>query len=300
MDSRYSIKDLEHLSGIKAHTIRAWESRYKLIEPKRTETNIRYYADDDLKRILNISALVKRGMRISKVASMTDDELKQAVLNSGRYDSNFGTHVNALKAAMLDFDEHTFDAVVSRCIVQYGVEKALIEVVGAFIKELSLQWQVGAISVSHEHFASNLLKMKLFALVDQAFHSRSYDEGSAYILYLPAEEYHELSLLYLYYDLVRKGNRVVYLGQSVPLEYLREVSDKTGIREFVSVLTTSPSSGLFMDYVTKAEETMKGVSYEFHLTGRQCEVSAELSSKGIHTYSSFEFLREALYATVAS
>ena len=71
----YSIKELEKLSGIKAHTIRIWEKRYQLLSPERTDTNIRFYSDDDLKKILNVSLLNGHGFKISKIAQFDDDQI---------------------------------------------------------------------------------------------------------------------------------------------------------------------------------------------------------------------------------
>lgn len=295
MQRKYSIKELEHLSGIKAHTIRAWESRYALISPERTETNIRYYTDSDLKRLLNVAVLVQGGARISKVAEMTDAEMKEAVVNTGNYEANFNSYVNALKAAMLDYNDQAFDAVVSRCIIKYGAEKALLQIVGAFIKEVGLLWQVGAIRVSHEHFASNLLKMKLFSLVDQAIRDRSGSAKGGYVLYLPANELHELSLLYLYYVLVSKGHRVIYLGQDIPLSYLPEVTNKTGIVNFVSVFTTSPHVTQVTEYLQQIVEVFPKNQCKFFFSGRQLkEEEIKFNSSGIILFSGFSSLLDSL------
>lgn len=295
MQRKYSIKELEHLSGIKAHTIRAWESRYALISPERTETNIRYYTDNDLKRLLNVAVLVQGGARISKVAEMTDEEMREAVVNSGNYESNFNSYVNALKAAMLDYDDHAFDAVVSRCIIKYGAEKALLEIVGAFIKEVGLLWQVGAIRVSHEHFSSNLLRMKLFSLVDQAVRSRSEEGKEGYVLYLPSNELHELSLLYLYYVLITKGHRVVYLGQDIPLSYLPEVSERTGITNFISIFTTSPHVAQVPAYLHQIGEVFPKNKCHFFFTGRQLDPDTiKLENSDIELFTGFTKLLEKL------
>ncbi|WP_417608278.1 MerR family transcriptional regulator [Owenweeksia hongkongensis] len=295
MQSKYSIKELEHLSGIKAHTIRAWESRYKLIEPHRTATNIRYYVDEHLKKILNTSALIKAGVKISKIAQMTEEEINEAVMNSGRYESNFTTYINSLKVATLMYEENTFDAVVSKCIVSYGAEKTLMEVVGPFIKEIGLLWQIGVMKVSHEHFASNMLKMKLFALIDQSFPHSLDSNSSAYILYLPADELHELSLLYLYYHLIINGNRVIYLGQAVPFEYLKQVSEKTGIRNFISVFTTNPHIDEISKYMGIIGENFHNTGSRFLLTGKQVQdLVADVETPMVSIFKGVEELREAV------
>lgn len=288
MNSKYSIKELEHLSGIKAHTIRAWESRYNLIEPSRTDTNIRYYTDKDLKKLLNVAVLVQSGVRISKVAGMSDAEIREAVINSGNYETNYGAYVSALKSAMMDYDPYAFDSVISRCLIKYGAEKTLLNIVGGFIKEIGRLWQVGSIKVSHEHFASNMIKMKLFTLVDQGMGERPSTDADSYILYLPSNELHELSLLFLYYTIINQGDRAIYLGQDVPMEYLSQVTEKTGIKSFVSVFTTSPHYTVVPEYVQQIGELFPGDDYRFYITGRQCgENLKEVKRSGIQVFETF-------------
>lgn len=269
MNSKYSIKDLEKLSGIKAHTLRAWEQRYGLIEPKRTDTNIRYYIDEHLKKILNIAVLVKSGMRISKVAGLSDQELRAAVIDAGRYQGNYESQINAFKIAMLEYDEYLFDSIFSKCLIQFGTEETLTKILGTFIQEIGLLWQAGAINVSNEHFISNLVKQKLFSIIDQTIIPQESARRKSFVLYLPSEELHELGLLYLYYYLKKSGHRVIYLGQSVPIEYLKEVSDKTNVDHFISVFTTSPHFEEIDTYFQKIGEMFKSDNYRFFLTGIQ-------------------------------
>jgi len=269
METKYSIKDLENLSGIKAHTIRAWESRYDLLEPCRTDTNIRYYLDDHLKKILNIAVLVKGGMRISNVAKMSTEEIRSAVIDSGRYEGNYDSQINALKIAMLEYDEYLFDNIFNKCLIQFGTEETLNDILGPFIIQIGTLWQAGAINVSNEHFISNLMKQKLFAIIDQIIIPQPKSTQMSYVLYLPSEELHELSLLYLYYYLKKNGHRVVYLGQSVPIEYLKEVSDKTKIDRFISVFTSRPHFEEMDFYFERIGEMFKDDRYQFFLSGLQ-------------------------------
>lgn len=269
MDSKYSIKDLEQLSGIKAHTLRAWEQRYNLIEPHRTDTNIRYYVDDHLKKILNIAVLVKSGMRISKVAEMSHEEIKAAVIDAGRYQGNYESQINAFKISMLEYDEYLFDSVFNKCLIQFGTDETLSKILGKFIQEIGLLWQAGAISVSNEHFISGLVKQKLFSIIDQTIIPQPNASRNSYVLYLPAEELHELGLLYLYYHLKKGGHRVIYLGQSVPISYLKEVSDKTKVDKFISVFTTQPHFEEIDVYFERLGELFEEENYRFFLTGIQ-------------------------------
>jgi DNA-binding transcriptional MerR regulator len=269
MNSKYSIKDLEKLSGIKAHTLRAWEQRYTLIEPKRTETNIRYYTDDHLKRILNIAVLVKSSMRISKVAELNDEDLRAAVIDAGRYQGNYESQINAFKIAMLEYDEYLFDSIFNKCLIQFGTEETLSKILGKFIHEIGLLWQAGAISVSNEHFISSLVKQKLFSIIDQTILPQRTEKTKNYVLYLPADELHELGLLYVYYYLKKSGHRVIYLGQSVPMQYLKEVSEKTHVDRFISIFTTTPHFEELDYYFEKMGEMFNNENYKFFLTGIQ-------------------------------
>lgn len=282
METKYSIKDLEHLSGIKAHTIRAWESRYKLISPKRTETNIRYYVDHDLKKILNIAVLVKGGMRISAVAEMRDAQIRSAVIDAGRYQGNYDSQINALKIAMLEYDEYLFDSVFNKCLIQFGPEETLTHILGSFIQQVGVLWQSGAINVSNEHFISNLVKQKLFSLIDQTTIPQPNPGRKSLVLYLPAGELHELGLLYLYYHLKKKGHRVIYLGQSVPMAYLKEVSDKTKIDQFVSIFTSRPQFEEMDVYFDQVGEMFDPENYRFFITGLQFSNKQDLSNKPPH------------------
>jgi DNA-binding transcriptional MerR regulator len=269
MNSKYSIKDLEKLSGIKAHTLRAWEQRYSLIEPFRTETNIRYYGDDHLKKILNIAVLVKSGMRISKVANLSTEEIRAAVIDAGRYQGNYESQINAFKIAMLDYDEYLFETVFNKCLIQFGTEETLNKILGKFIQEIGFLWQAGAINVSNEHFISSLVKQKLFAIIDQTMLPQLTDNSKSYVLYLPADELHELGLLYVYYYLKKLGHRVIYLGQSVPVEYLKEVAERTKVYQFVSIFTTTPHQDEIESYFEKIGELFKDENHRFFLTGIQ-------------------------------
>lgn len=293
MQSKYSIKDLEKLSGIKAHTLRAWEQRYNLIEPHRTDTNIRYYIDEHLKKILNIAVLVKSGMRISKVADLNAKELRAAVIDAGRYRGNYESQINAFKLAMLDYDEYLFESIFNKCLIQFGTDETLTKILGRFIQEIGLLWQAGAITVSNEHFISSLVKQKLFAIIDQTMIPRPGADSKSFVLYLPANELHELGLLYLYYFLKKNGHRVIYLGQSVPIEYLKEVSERTEVDQFVSIFTTTPHFEELDLYFEKVGEMFNAENYRFFITGLQVkEYDAKNMPKQVKLSSDIEALKQ--------
>lgn len=208
--SSYSIKDLEKISGIKAHTIRIWESRYQIIEPKRSETNRRIYSDDDLKKIIRVSQLVSSGSKISKVAHLSDRNLKRMVDSN----NNHSAIINKLKKAMLAYDETTFTKTLYSEIDKSGLEKTFFEGIIPFLEHVGLLWLNDKACPSQEHFSSNILRKILFTEIDKLCYVPK--QENTIILFLPSGEDHEINLLYLYYLLKKKGFRVLYLGCNTP------------------------------------------------------------------------------------
>lgn len=296
MQSKYSIKDLAQLSGIKAHTLRAWEQRYEIITPLRTDTNIRYYVEDHLKTILNVAVLVKSGMRISKVADMSREELRAAVIDAGRYQGNYESQINAFKMSMLEYDEYLFDSVFNKCLIQFGTDETLNKILGKFIQEIGLLWQAGAIDIGNEHFISNLVKQKLFAIIDQNIIPQPSEKTKSYVLYLPENELHELGLLYLYYFLKKSGHRVIYLGQSVPMQYLKQVSKKTKVDRFISIFTTKPHFEELDLYFEKIGEMFDEENYRFFLSGMQfSDFDGKVDDERISILPTIEELKNNFY-----
>lgn len=217
----YSISDLEKLSGIKAHTLRIWEQRYGIIEPKRTPSNIRYYQDDDLKRILNVALLNKNGIKISKIARMSDYEIveKVSALSEINFDSD--TQLDALTLSMMEMDEGKFDRIISTNIRQTGFEKTMLEVILPFLDKLGVIWLTGSINPVQENFISLLIRQKLIVAIDQSPMPASRN-APRFMLYLPEGERQELSLLFMHYLLKSRGNEVVYIGQDISLSDLKD------------------------------------------------------------------------------
>ncbi len=291
MKKTYSIKDLELISGIKAHTIRMWESRYQLIEPQRTPTNIRFYTDEDIKKLLNISAVLNNGMKISQAARLSEDELLSSVSDLEKLHNNYDAHSRRLKVAMMEYDEALMNNIINNCLIKYGTPETLDKILGPFIRQVGLLWQINAISVGHEHFVSNVLRAKLFSLLD---HIGSTGNASTpgVILFLPANELHELSLLYLYYHFKRAGYRTLYLGQDVPLEYLREAADVFKPKYLVSVLTTQPHFEDVGFYFERINELFDLDKMTFLLTGIQlADKEIEVQNSGIELFEGVNELK---------
>ncbi|MGV3504113.1 MAG: MerR family transcriptional regulator [Adhaeribacter sp.] len=218
--AHYSIKELEHLSGIKAHTIRIWEQRYNILQPKRTETNIRLYDDEDLKSILNISLLNDHGYKISRIAGMSPEQIAQEVLQVAGATASGPLQLNALLMAMIEMDEERFDKVLSTVILQKGLEQAMLEIICPLLVKTGLLWQVGSITPAQEHFVSSLIRQKLYVAIDGQL---PVDKSAVYrfLLYLPEGELHETGLLFSNYLLRARGHHVMYLGQNLPFEDLK-------------------------------------------------------------------------------
>lgn len=219
---RYSINDLEKITGIKAHTIRIWEKRYNVVCPQRTDTNIRYYNDEDLKKLLNISILNKHGFRISDIVKMEDGSLCEKILEISNSSGDYESHINNLIVSMIEMDESKFEKVLASAIIKLGFEKTITHIIYSFLEKVGILWQVGTINPAQEHFITNLIRQKLIIAIDGQESSPRVD-AKTFLLYLPENELHELGLLFYSYIIKKSGHKVIYLGQSVPLKDLLQV-----------------------------------------------------------------------------
>lgn len=223
----YSIKDLETLAGIKAHTIRIWEKRYKLLEPERTDTNIRLYNDDDLRRILNVSMLVNNGYKISKVAKWEESAIREVVLKITELKTSESDYVERLLILMLSFDNIGFVKLASEIITKLGLEDAVQKVFFSLFERIGTYWQIGTIFPAQEHFVTSVFRQKLIAEIDKLEITNS--KNSTILFFLPENEMHEMSLLYYSYLAQKYGYNVIYLGQFVPFDDLVKVQTKISI-----------------------------------------------------------------------
>jgi len=240
--TRYSIRDLEKLTGIKAHTIRIWEKRYNVVEPSRTLTNIRYYSDEDLKRLLNISLLNRYGYKISNIMAMSPEEVNRKLLDISKTESDHSVEVENLVLSMIDMDETRFDKILSSAIIKFGFEYTMLHVLNQFLEKIGVLWLTGTITPAQEHFVSNLIRQKLILAIDSQ-HSNLHENAKTFLLYLPEAEYHEMGLLYFNYLIKKHGHHVIYLGQNVPLSDLKEISEiKTVDYLFTSITCALPGN----------------------------------------------------------
>jgi len=294
VESRYSIKDLEQLSGIKAHTLRAWEQRHKLIIPKRTSTNIRFYGDDDLRIVLNTSVLLESGLKIGQIAKLSAEEISEKALEASPYTGLYTYELNELKMSTLNFDLPRFEAVMAHCIDKFGVHKTFQNIIGDYIQELGKFWLAGNVSISQEHFMSSLIRQKLFSAID-SLESPAIPNSGTYALFLPTNELHELGLLYLTYVLKERGEHVFYLGQSLPKEYLQDLLNHQPVTHLISAFTTHPDVEQMADYLTELDDMVEANSVKVHLTGYQFQqFHTEMSWKNIQIHQSLKDLSAAV------
>jgi DNA-binding transcriptional MerR regulator len=218
--SKYTMAQIVTLTGINAHTLRKWETRYSIIEPERTDTNIRYYSDSQLKKLLNISLLTKNGYRISKIDKMSETEIHDAV-TSQITDENYEVEINALIASMLDMDEIAFDKVVKEQIIKKGLLVTTVEIIYPFLHQVGVLWGVDKVMPAQEHFISSLIKKRFFSSIDQLSYPK--DNAKSIVMFLTEYEHHELGLLLAYYVAREMGWKVYYLGQNVPVINLKQV-----------------------------------------------------------------------------
>ena len=248
----FSISDLEQLSGIKAHTIRMWEQRYGLLRPVRTATNIRIYSNDDLRRLLNVSTLCGRGQRISQVAKLNDAEISEAVLACCDDVHDYHHQVNALLAAMLGFDEPHLDQLLSEAADYLGFENMMLRVAYPLLQRIGLMWLAGTVDLAQEHMLAHLLRQKLLAATDAL--PAVPTTARRWVLFLPADELHELALLFMNYLLRARGQHTLYLGQNLPTAGLANVGGSYQPDAVVTVLTTQPERGRVADFARELRD----------------------------------------------
>lgn len=211
--AKYSIKDLEHFSGIKAHTIRIWEKRYGILDPNRTDTNIRLYTDEDVRKILNVAMLVKNGYKISNVASFKADKVQAEVIKINRHLNDDDKSIDQLLYQAVNLDSEGFEKLLDEMITKNGFRKTMEQVVYPFFERIGVLWQAGSIFVAHEHFVSNLIRSRL---IYETVKAKNEGGSKTLLLFLRENEWHELGLLYYNYLATQAGLRTVYLGQSLP------------------------------------------------------------------------------------
>lgn len=218
----FTIKDLENLSGVKAHTIRIWEQRYSFIKPQRTDTNIRYYSNEELKTILNISLLNKYGFKISHIDKMHPDEIRNKIIALSNTQAQQERIVNEMIQYMVDLDIDAFEILLDNYIVARGIDKTITQIIFPYLERIGILWLTNHINPAQEHLVTNIIRQKLIVGIEGVF--THIQVNKSVLLFLPEGEHHELGLLYMYYLLKSRGVRTLYLGANVPVKDIEFVS----------------------------------------------------------------------------
>jgi MerR family transcriptional regulator, light-induced transcriptional regulator len=286
---KYSIKELEQLSGIKAHTIRIWEKRHKIIDPSRTPTNIRYYSDEDLKKIINVSLLNNNGIKISRIADMSLEQMNQKILEISQLKNDATIHIDQLVIAMVDMEEESFEKILNNLILRFGFERTITEVVYPFLEKIGILWQTENISPAHEHFMSNLIRQKLIVAIDGL--PLPPKTAKKILLFLPEGELHELPLLFYHYLARKTGWRTYYLGQNVPHNDLISVFNVHQPDLMITSLITSTAAPV--------EDYLKRISVDFPNTpimasGQQLQKFGFTKVANVQPFKTVEQLKELI------
>lgn len=264
--SKYSIKDLEQLSGIKAHTLRIWEQRFNIINPLRTDTNIRYYNDQDLKLVLNISLLKDHGYKISEIAKMEYEELAKEVVSLSEKQLNYPDQIQALTVAMIDMNEDSFDHIMADNINQFGFENTMLHIIYPFLIKIGTLWVTGSIGPSQEHFITSLIRQKMIVAIHNI--PKNYKPNSkTFVVYTPEGEYHDVGILFAYFILKSRNHKVLYFGQSLPFDDLKFVIDKQNPDVVFTAITSLPTHKDVQNYVNKVASSFP--EQQIYFTGMQ-------------------------------
>ena len=300
--SNFTIKDLENISGIKAHTIRIWEKRYQLLSPDRTDTNIRRYSLHSLQKLLNITLLYNHGFKISRIACLDKEEIPVMVREIALKSNSEQVSINALKLSMVNFDTVLFDATFEEIVLQNDFDFVFINIFMPLMNELGILWQTNAISPSHEHFITNLIKQKIH--IQTEFQQKEYipqHNNKVFVLYLPEDEIHELGLLFLNYFIIKFGYRTIFLGQSLQTESLETLLSFNIDLCFVTYLTVEPNKENINHYVKDFyRNIIKDNNAYLAIMGPQ-QIHIDLANlpKNVHLFKSIEaFQQKFMGATI--
>lgn len=289
--SNYSIKQLELISGIKAHTIRMWERRYNLFSPNRTDTNIRRYNDLDVHLILNITLLLRNGFKISKLASKSPEEISELVLqNASQISPSKENDLEPLLLSLLSFDQSTFKSYLLNKISEHGLESVYEDLILPLLYRIGVLWQTGMINPAHEHFVTNIVKHIIISNYEAIKESKS--DSSLFLFFLPDGEYHEIGLLFYAFVAKKMGLRTIYLGQSTPVEDVLQISKEI----MPAVIFTSSSSSFSKISVPDFNKTIKKNVRNCHLfvTGFKVNQDKQNIPKDISIISSIEIFKSKI------
>ena len=291
----FSIRDLENLSGIKAHTIRIWEKRYGLLSPERTSTNIRTYSLASLQKLLNITLLYKNGYKISKIAKIPEIDIPVVVREIVAKNSTKNHAINAFKLSMINFDPSLFQNTYNNLLSEKSFRDIFWEYFIPLLSELGLLWQTDTISPAHEHFISNLIKQKIYTSTEKLQLMEPTQHDKIFVLFLPENEIHEIGLLFINYEILLRGYKTIYLGQTMPLESLVDLQAYYNNIHYLSYFTVVPNKDRLGKYIDDFTKIISQKNSNLWILGRQIHhINKEKLPPHIRTFESVEQLSKAL------
>lgn len=286
----FVLKDLEKLTGINSATLRVWERRYGLMSPNRTSTNRRLYNDDDLKRIINISVLYRNGVKISRIARMSDSEITDKVAFLSRETSGPDTRIDSLIKATIRLDEPAVNEIMLHLVLNNGFEASFTEIVFPFLRKIGFLWQTGHLNAGIEHFISGIFRRKLFTAID-SISASSIPKKKKVVLYLPEDELHEIGMLFYLYLIRKLGHDTLYLGQTTPFNSVVEVSNAwqpdliiTSLRTAMPVKRIEDYLELLSTSLRKRKVLVAGLFADLLKEGQYTNVFAVRSEEDLKRY----------------
>lgn len=282
----FNIKDLENLSGIKAHTIRIWEKRYGILQPLRSDNNNRIYDIHALQKLLNINTLNRFGYKISAIAKLPEEKISGMVREILSKKTFYTYAVSSFKVAMMNFDVQLFFTTYNSLLEDRSFREIFYDCFLPLLQEIGDLWQTNTITPAHEHFVSSLIKQKLISNVEELQANPPLNTDRTFVLYLPDNEIHEIGLLYVNYELLFKGYKTVYIGESVPLESLADTVNYFEKITFVTYFTTNPEPPHVSPYIkTLVDRFIEGTPNSLFVLGRNAEhISPKLLSENIRVF----------------
>ncbi len=294
--STFSIKDFENLSNIKAHTIRIWEKRYQIFSPDRNNKNNREYTSNDLRKLLNIVFLNKYGYKISHIATLSDDEMNKLVRTIYSQNKNTNYSINILKLAMFNFDTALFYETHTELIKSYSFEYIFSNVYLPLLNEIGLLWQTLALKPVHEHFISELITHKLIENISLVQNKTTFTETDfVFVLFLPENEIHEITILYINYLLLSRGYNTIYLGANIPADDLKELKLSNSIIYYVSHFTVAPSLEDINAFIEYFDSTFLQNKNKFFVSGNQTNFITSTNDRVIRIENIDQLLEKINY-----
>jgi len=290
---QFSIKDLEVLSGVKAHTLRMWEKRYQILDPTRTETNIRTYGLKDLQYLLNVAFLNENGYKISRISKLNETEINQLVKSISSTNHNEDRAIKSFILAMYNFDQALFFDTYNSLLKTKTFREIFQEVFIPLLAKIGTLWQTSSIHPIHEHFISNLIKQKLFINIEKLQQQNPSKKHKNFVLFLPEGEIHDLGILYVSFEILLHGYQCIYLGHSLPLEDLKFVKNIYKNIHFISYFTVKPDD-VDKHLASFEKNILQEIDCNYWILGRKTLMATKTHSEKITFFKSIEDLTRKL------